>query len=78
MRISRGGLDLSVSKQLADHCWPFADEQAAGRKRMAKIMNATISEACHFADASPRMLKVGQVRLFLLSNDNVRIARHAR
>jgi hypothetical protein len=64
-------------EQLADHRQPFADEQSTGRERMAKIMDAYVSEVCRLADASPRMLKVGQVRLLFLSHDNVWVAGHA-
>jgi hypothetical protein len=44
---------------------------------MAEIVDAYVSEACRLADASPRMLKVGEVSLLFLSRDNVRVASHA-
>jgi hypothetical protein len=59
--ISRSRLYLSMPEQLADHRQPFADEQSTGRERMAKIVDAYVSEACRLADALPRMLK-GSVR----------------
>jgi hypothetical protein len=45
MRVPRSGLDLSVSKQLADHRQPLADEQPTGRERVAKIVDAHVGES---------------------------------
>jgi len=78
MSVPRGGLDPSVPKQLADHRQPFADEQPAGRERMAEIVNPYVAQSRSFPDATPRMLKIGQVRLLFLSHDNVWVAGHAR
>ena len=78
MRIPRRSLNLRVSKQFSDHRQPFADEQSAGRKCVAEIVNAYVPQSGSFTNATPRMLKIGQMRFLLLSHDNVRITGHTR
>ncbi len=78
MGIPRCSLNLRVSKQFADHRQPFSDQQPARRECVAEIVNAYVAQPRSFPDATPRMLKIGQVRFLLLSDDNVRVAGYAR
>lgn len=74
MGVARRSLNLGVSKQFTDHRQPFANEQLAGCECMAQIVNAYVAQFRSFPDATPGMLKIGQVRFLLLSHDNVRVA----
>jgi len=78
MRVPRSCLDLRVSKQFSDHRQTCHDQEAAGCKRMAEIVNAHIIQSRGLANAAPWMLEVGEMCLLLLSHDNVRIVFHAR
>ena len=78
MGIPGRSLNLGMTKQFADHRQPFANEQPAGRKCVAEIVNAYVAQSRSFPDATPRMLKIGQVRFLPFSNDDVRVAVYAR
>ena len=78
MRIPRSRLNLRVPEQSSDHCQPFADEQSAGRKCVAEIVNAYVVQSGGLTNAAPWMLQVCQMRLLFLSHDHERIVLHTR
>src|SRR5262249_23119533 len=71
------GLHLRMAKQFADHGQPLPDQKAAGRKSVAEIMDANVVKFRSFADASPRVLQIGEMRLLFLSHDYVGITLYA-
>ena len=59
MGVPGGRLNLRVPEQFSDHRQPFADEQSAGRERVAEVVNAYVVQFRSFPDTTPRMLKIG-------------------
>ena len=60
MRVPRGGLNLRVTEQFADHREAFTEGQCAGREGMPEVVNSPIFQAGAPMDAPPGLLKVGR------------------
>ena len=77
MRIARGGLDLSMAKQFADHGQSLASGEAPGSESMPKVMNANVLQAGKLSDALPRVLKIGEIGVLFFPCDHKRVAGEA-
>ena len=61
MRISRGGIDHVVTKQLADHRERLPERQRPGGEGVTQVMDSHVVEVRGVADAAPGVLEIGQM-----------------